>query len=113
MVCGAVSQEIFEFVGLYIRLNCDLVMALSVVCNGIQWKDYLEFIAEFGNDKVFWLKCQRGFILIATGIGILYLLFRFVVYVSLCRCNAVFWCSICSVFWSVLAVSYCMAVCKV
>jgi len=95
VVCEAVFQEIFKFVGLYIRRNCDIVMALSVVCNGNEGTDYLEFIAEFGNNKVFSLKCQRGFILITTGIRILCLLFLFVVYVSLCRCNTVFWCGMC------------------
>jgi hypothetical protein len=72
-------------------------MALSVVCNGNQWKDYLEFIAEFGSNEVFSLKCQRDFILITTGIRVLYLLFRFVVYISLSRCDAVFWWSLYSV----------------
>ena len=71
-------------------------MALSVVCNGNQWKDYLEFIAKFG--KVLSLEYQRGFILITTGIRVLHLLFRFVLYTSLCRCNTVFWYSIYSIY---------------
>jgi hypothetical protein len=44
-------------------------MALSVVCNGNQRKDYLGFIAEFwNNNKFFLLTGQRGFILITAGI---------------------------------------------